>query len=109
MDENRIGGTMRNVGGKVQEGVGKLAGDPETEAKGKLNQAVGSVQDLYGQAMDGATDAAVALREGAVKTKDVVRDFIEQRPYTMVALALAAGWFVARMGPRMNRRGSWHI
>jgi uncharacterized protein YjbJ (UPF0337 family) len=31
MDENRIAGTAKNVGGKVQEGVGRLTGDAETE------------------------------------------------------------------------------
>ncbi len=105
MDENRISGTARNFGGKVQEGVGKLASDGETEIRGKLNQAIGSAQDLYGQAKDSAADAAGAIRDGAVRTKDVLGDFIVQRPYTMVALALAAGWFVAKMG----RRSSWHI
>ena len=28
MDENRIEGTIRNTAGKVQEGVGKVTGDP---------------------------------------------------------------------------------
>jgi uncharacterized protein YjbJ (UPF0337 family) len=105
MDENRISGSARNFGGKVQEGVGRLTGDTETEAKGALNQAIGSAQNIYGQAKDTASDAADAIRGGAVKTKDVVGDFIVQRPYTMVALALAAGWVVARMG----RRDGWHI
>jgi uncharacterized protein YjbJ (UPF0337 family) len=27
MDENRVEGTARNLGGKVQEGFGKVAGD----------------------------------------------------------------------------------
>ena len=105
MDEDRITGTARNFGGKVQEGVGKLTGDDDTEIRGKLNQVIGGAQDLYGQAKDGAAEAAGAIRDGAVRSKDVLGDFIVQRPYTMVALALAAGWFVAKMG----RRGAWHM
>jgi uncharacterized protein YjbJ (UPF0337 family) len=27
MDENRITGTAKNVGGKVEEGLGRIAGD----------------------------------------------------------------------------------
>jgi uncharacterized protein YjbJ (UPF0337 family) len=27
MDENRVEGTVRKIGGKVQEGVGRLTGD----------------------------------------------------------------------------------
>jgi hypothetical protein len=33
MDENRVEGTARNLGGKVQEGVGRLPGDARTRAK----------------------------------------------------------------------------
>lgn len=105
MDENRISGTARNFGGKVQEGVGRLTGDEETEAKGRINQALGSAQDLYGQAKDSAADAAVAIKDGAVRTKDLLGDIIVNRPYTMVALALATGWIVAKMG----RRGAWRF
>ena len=36
MDEDRISGTARNVGGKIEEGVGRLTGDARTEIQGKL-------------------------------------------------------------------------
>ena len=49
MDENRVEGTVRNVGGKVQEQLGRVTGDTATQAKGKLNQAIGAGQDLLGQ------------------------------------------------------------
>jgi hypothetical protein len=32
MDENRIEGTIRNAGGKVQEGLGRMTGDAKTQA-----------------------------------------------------------------------------
>ena len=38
MDENRVEGTARNVGGKVQEGVGRLTGDAHARAEGLANQ-----------------------------------------------------------------------
>ena len=31
MDEDRISGTVRNVGGKIEEGVGRLTGDARTQ------------------------------------------------------------------------------
>ena len=49
MDENRLYGTARNVGGKVEEGVGHATGDVKTQIQGKLDQAAGAAQDLYGQ------------------------------------------------------------
>lgn len=56
-DENRIAGTARNIGGKVEEGVGRLTGDTKTQIHGIADQAVGTAQDLYGQARDAAADA----------------------------------------------------
>jgi uncharacterized protein YjbJ (UPF0337 family) len=46
MDENRIEGTVRNVGGKVQEGFGKVTGNARTQAEGLANQAAGAAQDF---------------------------------------------------------------
>jgi uncharacterized protein YjbJ (UPF0337 family) len=57
MDENRLSGTARNVGGKIEEGMGNLAGDAKTQIQGKLDQATGAVQDLYGQIADAAPEA----------------------------------------------------
>ena len=49
MDENRITGTARNLGGKVEEGVGRVTGDAKTQVRGVADQAAGPAQDLYGQ------------------------------------------------------------
>ena len=46
MDEDRISGTARNVGGKIEEGIGRLTGDARTQIQGKLDQAAGAAQDL---------------------------------------------------------------
>jgi uncharacterized protein YjbJ (UPF0337 family) len=46
MDERRIEGTARNLGGKVQEAAGRLTGDTKTQAEGVANQAIGAAQDL---------------------------------------------------------------
>ena len=32
MDENRVEGTVRKVGGKVQEGIGRVTGDARVQA-----------------------------------------------------------------------------
>jgi uncharacterized protein YjbJ (UPF0337 family) len=98
MDENRIGGTVRNVGGKVEEGLGRATGDVKSQVEGKLKQAAGTAQDLYGQAMDGAADAADAVRKGASSAEDYVRNTIETRPYTALLAALAVGWLLGRTG-----------
>jgi uncharacterized protein YjbJ (UPF0337 family) len=37
--ENRVEATAKNVEGKIQEAVGKVSGDPQTEMEGKAKQA----------------------------------------------------------------------
>ena len=100
MSDDRLAGTARNMGGKVQEGFGKLTGDTKTELQGKLNEAAGTAQDLYGQAKDTAAHATEAVKHGAREADDYIRHFIEQRPYTTAVGALLVGWMIGRMGHR---------
>jgi uncharacterized protein YjbJ (UPF0337 family) len=97
MNEDRVMGTARNLGGKVQEGVGRVTGDPKGQVEGVMNQAAGAAQDLYGQAKDTATDAVHAVRQGAVDAEDFIRHTIEKRPYTVALAALCLGWLLGRV------------
>jgi uncharacterized protein YjbJ (UPF0337 family) len=63
MDENRISGTAKNIGAKIEEGAGALVGDANTQLQGKVDQASGVVQDLYGQAADTARESAAGFRQ----------------------------------------------
>jgi uncharacterized protein YjbJ (UPF0337 family) len=102
MDENRVAGTARNLGGKVEEGFGRVVGDTATQARGKLDQVAGSAQDLYGQAKDKASQAADVVQEGASDAVDYVRNLVEERPYTVAFAAFCLGWVIAHVGH--NRR-----
>jgi uncharacterized protein YjbJ (UPF0337 family) len=86
MDENRVEGTVRNIGGKAQEQVGRVTGDAATQAKGKLNQAIGAGQDLLGQAADATRDTAGSLDQWLRRTID-----------TTAIVALGIGWLLGRM------------
>ena len=85
MDEDRVTGTARNVGGKIEEGIGRMTGNAQTQLKGQARQAAGAAEDLYGQAKDAAASFT-----------DVVQRTIEERPYTAVAIALGPGWLLGR-------------
>ncbi|KKB62081.1 hypothetical protein WM40_19485 [Robbsia andropogonis] len=52
MYEDQAAGTVKNIAGKVQEGIGNVFGDPQTQAEGKLRQVGGAIQQSYGQAVD---------------------------------------------------------
>jgi uncharacterized protein YjbJ (UPF0337 family) len=97
MDENRIAGTARNFGGKVEEGVGRVTGDAKTQVRGMADQAAGAAQDLYGQARDTAADAAVAARDSAASFEKWLRRTIETQPYTAAMVAMGLGWLLGRM------------
>jgi uncharacterized protein YjbJ (UPF0337 family) len=97
MDENRVAGTVRNVGGKAEEGFGRVTGDSKTQAEGLVNQAAGAAQDLYGQARDSAADAAGAARDTAATLEQWLRRTIETQPYTTAIIAVGIGWLLGRM------------
>jgi uncharacterized protein YjbJ (UPF0337 family) len=97
MDENRIAGTAKNIGGKVEEGFGRVTGDTKSQVEGMANQAAGAAQDLYGQARDSAADAAGAVRDSAASMEKWLRHNIETQPYTTALVAVGIGWFLGRM------------
>jgi uncharacterized protein YjbJ (UPF0337 family) len=98
MNEDRIYGTAKNLGGKAEEGFGRVTGDVKGQVQGAAKQAEGAMQDVYGQAKDAATSAMEAMRETASEAGDFVRDTIERRPYTAAAVALAVGFLIGRLG-----------
>jgi ElaB/YqjD/DUF883 family membrane-anchored ribosome-binding protein len=77
MDENRLSGTAKNLHGQTQ-------------------QAEESVQDLYGQAKDAAGEAINAVGKMPASLEDTIRHYIQNRPYTTAAIALAIGWLIGR-------------
>jgi uncharacterized protein YjbJ (UPF0337 family) len=73
VDENEVEGTVRDLGGKVQDAVGGLTGDPELQAQGKWNQAAGKAQKTFGEAAD------------------EVRENVKSSPLTALAIVGALG------------------
>jgi uncharacterized protein YjbJ (UPF0337 family) len=98
MNGDRVEGTVKNMGGKLEEGFGRATGDIKSQVEGTAKQAVGAAQDLYGQARETAGDAAATVRRQAGSLEETIRENVETRPYTAVAIALAVGWFIGRMG-----------
>jgi uncharacterized protein YjbJ (UPF0337 family) len=89
MNEDSIAGTARNIGGKVEEGVGRATRDIKEQVQGKLDQAAGTAHDLYGQTAEVARDTAVTFEKG-------LRQTIETKPYAAVVVALGIGWLIGR-------------
>ena len=100
MNEDRLMGTAKNVGGQVEQAAGRATGDLRSQLQGKATQVEGAVQDLYGQAKDAAVNAAGAVGERASEAEDFVRRTIEERPYTTAAVALGIGFLIGRFARR---------
>jgi uncharacterized protein YjbJ (UPF0337 family) len=104
MNEDRIAGSVRNLAGQVEEGYGRATGDVKGELAGNLRQAEDTAQEAYGQVKDQvrntAAGAADAVSAGVDKADDILRDMIEQHPYTTAAVALAVGYLIGRLGSR---------
>jgi len=49
---DRVEGTVREFGGRVQEAVGDVTGDAKTQAQGLYNQAAGQAQQAATQLTD---------------------------------------------------------
>lgn len=95
MDENRVSGTAKNIGGKVEEGFGRFTGDTKTQAAGVAKQVSGAAQDMYGQVRDVAS--AGTARDNASSFEKMLRNTIETQPYTSAFVALGIGWLLGRM------------
>jgi uncharacterized protein YjbJ (UPF0337 family) len=57
MDEDRVEGSAKNVGGKIKEGVGDLLGDSKMKGEGKADQVEGKAQNSWGGVKDTIRDA----------------------------------------------------
>jgi uncharacterized protein YjbJ (UPF0337 family) len=114
MNEDRIEGTVKKVGGTVQELAGKATNDRELEAKGYLNQALGTVQDGYGKVRDRVKDIIDDAPETARGAIDTGRDYYRRGSAAVARTAgdntamilLAAGVAGAALGwLALSRRG----
>jgi uncharacterized protein YjbJ (UPF0337 family) len=73
--DDRVEGTAREFGGRMQEAVGNVTGDAKTQAQGLYNQASGQAQQAAAQFSD------------VVKAQPVVASLV----------ALAIGYVLGRL------------
>ncbi len=72
---DRVEGTAREFGGRVQEAAGNLTGDTRTQAQGLYNQASGQAQQAAGQ----------------------FSDVIKSQPIVATLIAVAVGYVLGRL------------
>ena len=115
MDKDRIAGSAKDVAGKVEGAVGDIAGNAQAQAEGRVREAAGTVQNLYGQAKDAARDVGDAaagyakdayensgetFREGS----EVVAKKVQDNPLGALLIAGGIGFALAMLMTRPPRR-----
>lgn len=56
IDDDRVEGSAKNLGGKVKEGLGNLTGDAKLKSDGKADQVEGKTQNAIGGLKDKARE-----------------------------------------------------
>lgn len=57
IDDDRTEGSLKQTGGKIKEGAGKLFGDEKMKDEGQADQAEGKLQNTWGSMKDEAREA----------------------------------------------------
>jgi uncharacterized protein YjbJ (UPF0337 family) len=52
MDQDRIEGSAKTLGGRMKEFLGRMFGDTKLRAEGKMDQAEGRIQNTVGGLKD---------------------------------------------------------
>lgn len=65
--EDKIKNAATDLGGKAKEAFGKVTGDKDTEAEGKMDQVEAKVKDFVADAGDKLEDLKDKASEGAGK------------------------------------------
>jgi uncharacterized protein YjbJ (UPF0337 family) len=94
MSDDRVVGSVKEGIGRVQDAAGGLLGDDETQAKGKVNEVVGSVQQTYGQVKDQAQDA---LRQAGDTTQTAygsLENYVRDQPLPALAIGVGVGFLL---------------
>ena len=99
MDENRVEGIARNLGGKVESLAGSVTGDPKLQADGLADKVAGKAQNLYGAAKDTVRDVGgdygSAVLDTVEEYGDMLAEKVDERPITALLIAIGVGFLVA--------------
>ena len=99
MDENRVEGMARTIGGKAESFAGKITGDEKTRVDGAVDQLAGKAQKTYGKAKDAVQDVTgeygSSLLDQVEEYGDMIADKVDERPITSILIAAGIGFLLA--------------
>jgi uncharacterized protein YjbJ (UPF0337 family) len=97
MNEDQVQGEVKDVGGKVEETAGDIAGDGELQRNGLLDQLAGKLQRLFG-----------TVEREAKPVAEKARKLAKERPVASAAVAGVIGLALLNTlrGRRRRKGGS---
>src|ERR1700675_529081 len=115
MDKDRIVGSAKDVAGKVEGGLGDMAGNAHDQGAGHARAGAGPVQTLYGQPKDiarDAGDAAIGYAKDAYQNSgetlragsQAVAKTMQDNPLGALLIAGGIGFALALLMTRPPRR-----
>jgi uncharacterized protein YjbJ (UPF0337 family) len=91
MSLDQIEGAARQGIGRMKETIGDAIGNPGLQAKGVLDEALGTVPETYGRVSDGARGAIRQAAGRARSARGDLEDLVDQQPVLVAAIALGVG------------------
>jgi uncharacterized protein YjbJ (UPF0337 family) len=67
MNKDQATGALKDIGGKIQEGVGKVIGSKEQQKDGLKHQVEGKIQSIIGDTKEGIKDIKTAVTKSLNK------------------------------------------
>jgi uncharacterized protein YjbJ (UPF0337 family) len=107
MSLDQIEGVTRQGIGQVKESLGGAIGNTGLQAKGVLDEALGTVQETYGRVSEGARGALDQATSRARAARGDLEDLIDQQPVLVAAIAIGLGLALGLLllgGSRVARR-----
>ena len=89
MSDDQIQGTARELGGKVKGAAGDLLGDTKMQSEGRVQEAVGKLQENYGAAADQIRGLTEELTER-----------VHESPLLAVMASIGIGYLLGRLTAR---------
>jgi uncharacterized protein YjbJ (UPF0337 family) len=67
MNKDQANGALKNIGGRVQQSIGKVTGNKQQQVEGLKNQAVGKAQAAVGDTKAAIKDIQKTVSKGFKK------------------------------------------
>jgi uncharacterized protein YjbJ (UPF0337 family) len=101
MDKDRVEGVSKKLEGSLKDITGQAIGDSKLESEGKLQHAMGTVQNIAGGISDGARsvydDAPESLKLNIQKTVDLIRANPAIASIAVATVGGLATWYAASL------------